>query len=268
MSPQPYDPAQLLEARLKPRPGNVLTVRTLLRHFALINYTLPPERLRPHIPTDRFELQVVEINGSPRALLSAVPFLDVDFRFARLAPWLRWQFGQTNHRAYVIDRQTGLPGVWFFGTTLGSPLVHAARALWRIPWHHAQYHIDVRIDPASGAYDRYRYDVDSTWCAARIDLLGDAATIGLTPGFATLAEQTLVLTHPVDGFFHRLDGALGTYSIWHPLMTLSQARPRDLWFSLYERLGLLSSDEMQHPHSVFICREVPFEVYLPPQLLV
>ena len=97
--------------------------------------------------------------------------------------------------------------------------------------------------------------------------MGDAAPIGLTPGFATMVEQTLILTHPVDGFFHRLDGALGGYSIWHPLMKLTQARPRDLWFSLYDRLGLLSADEMQRPHSVFICREVPFEVYLPPRRL-
>ena len=268
MSPPPYDASQLLHARLNPRPGNAMTVRTLLQHFALINYALPPERLRPHIPADRFDLQIVDIDGKPKAMLSAVPFLDVDFRFARLAPWLRWQFGQTNHRAYVIDRRTGWPGVWFFGTTLGSPLVHAARALWRIPWHYAKYRIDVHLDPARGAYDRYRYDVDSAWCAARIDLAGEAAPIGLTAGFASMAEQTLILTHPVDGYFRRLDGALGGYSIWHPLMTLSRARPRDLWFSLYERLGLLSAEEMQRPHSVFLCREVPFEVYLPPRLLV
>ena len=267
MSPPPYDASQLLHARLNPRPGNAMTVRTLLQHFALINYALPPERLRPHIPADRFDLQIVDIDGKPKAMLSAVPFLDVDFRFARLAPWLRWQCGQTNRRAYVIDRRTGWPGVWFFGTTLGSPLVHAARALWRIPWHYAKYRIDVHLDPARGAYDRYRYDVDSAWCAARIDLAGEAAPIGLTAGFASMAEQTLILTHPVDGYFRRLDGALGGYSIWHPLMSLSRARPRDLWFSLYERLGLLSAQEMQHPHSVFLCREVPFEVYLPPRLL-
>ncbi|HQV26932.1 MAG TPA: DUF2071 domain-containing protein [Thermoflexales bacterium] len=267
MSPPTYDAAQLLQTRQIPRPGNALTVRTLLRHFALVNYTLPPERLRPHIPADRFDIQTVEIDGQPRAMLSAVPFLDVDFRFARLAPWLRWKFGQTNHRAYVIDRRTGLPGVWFFGTTLGSPLVYAARGLWRIPWHYARYRIDVHVDPTTGAYERYRYNVNSAWCAARIDLVGDAAPIGLTPGFASMTEQTLVLTHPVDGFFHRLDGALGGYSIWHPIMTLTRAQPRDLWFSLYERLGLLSAGEMQRPHSVFICREIPFEVYLPPRRL-
>ena len=267
MSSPPTDAAQLLEDRKRPRPGNLLTVRTLLRHFALINYALPADRLRPHIPEDRFEIQTFMIEGKPRAMLSAVPFLDVDFRFARLTPFLRWQFGQTNHRAYVIDRKTGLPGVWFFGTTLGSPLVHAARALWRIPWHYARYRIDAHHDPDTGICDRYRFDVDSDWCAARIDLSGDGTPIGLTPGFASLAEQTLILTHPVDGFFYRLDGALGGYSIWHPLMALTRAEPRDLWFSLYERLGLLSADEMQRPHSVFLCPEVPFEVYLPPRRL-
>jgi hypothetical protein len=200
-------------------------------------------------------------------MLSAVPFLDVDFRFARLAPWLRWKFGQTNHRAYVIDRRTGLPGVWFFGTTLGSPLVYAARGLWRIPWHYARYRIDVHVDPTTGAYERYRYNVNSAWCAARIDLVGDAAPIGLTPGFASMIEQTLVLTHPVDGFFHRLDGALGGYSIWHPIMTLTRAQPRDLWFSLHERLGLLSAGEMQRLAFGLHLPRDPFEVYLPPRRL-
>lgn len=267
MALETWEVARLLAERQIPRAGNTLTIRTRLLHFALINYTLPSERLLPHIPADRFDIQTFEIGGQTRGMVSAVPFWDEDFRFARLAPFLRGSFGQTNYRAYVIDRRTGLPGVWFFGTTLGSRVVHAARALWRIPWHFARYRADFRADTVSAGYDRYRFDIDSNWGAARIDLTSSGRPIGLTPGYGSMAEQALYLTHPVDGFFRRLDGSLGGYSIWHPLMALAEGHPRELWFALYERLGLLSREEQQHPHSIFVCPEVPFEVYLPPRKL-
>ena len=75
----------------------------------------------------------------------------------------------------------------------------------------------------------------------------------------------LILTHPIEGYFHRLDDALGTYSIWHPEMQLTMGQPKHLYFSLYERLGLLSKEEMQQPHSIFICPQILFEIYLPPR---
>ena len=77
-----------------------------------------------------------------------VPFWDYDFRFAHLAPFLTFQFGQTNHRVYITDRRTGEPAVWFFGTTLGSPVVTIPRLLWRLPWHMARYRWIAAIIPA------------------------------------------------------------------------------------------------------------------------
>ncbi|MBE2220446.1 MAG: DUF2071 domain-containing protein [Anaerolineae bacterium] len=134
---------------IKRQPG-WLDIRSDLRHFALINYAVPPERLAPHIPTDRFEIPTYEINGSQLAMLSVVPFVDDDFCFYRLFPWFKFHFPQTNFRVYVIDRATGEPVVWFFGTTLGSLVVSLARALWRIPWHRAQYEVDCEFDEENG----------------------------------------------------------------------------------------------------------------------
>lgn len=256
----------LLDRRLAARPDGWLDVRTTLKHFALITYALPASRLAPHIPADRFAIAEFPVDGQPMAMLSVVPFLDRDFHFVRL-PFVKFRFGQTNHRVYVVNRATGEPGVWFFGTTLGSPVVHIARALWRIPWHRARYTIDCAYNTAAHRYDRYRYTVDSDWCAARVDIADSGEPAGLPTGFATRAAMQLLLTHPVDGYFYRTDNALGTYSVWHDLMNLTRGEPRDLYFSLYEGLGILTAAEMQRPHSILLCPSVAFAIRLPPKRL-
>ncbi len=255
----------MLDHRLMAHPDGWLDVRSTLRHFALINYTLPPFRLAPYIPTNRFAIATFDISGERRAMLSAVPFLDVDFHFARLFPFLKFQFGQTNHRAYVINKATGEPGVWFFGTTLGSPVVQIARTLWRIPWHRARYRVDCMYDATMHRYTTYRYTITSDWCSARIAIADTGEPIALTEGFTAMDAMRLILTHPVDGYFHRLDGTLGTYAVRHDAMHATIGRPIDLYFSLYDRLGLLTPDEMQRPHSIFLSPEIAFQILLPPR---
>ena len=162
------DYAGLLRQRLRPRPLGRWDVVSTLEHFALITYAAPLQKLASIIPRDRYEVARFQINGEACGLISAVPFVDADFRFERIAPWAKFRFGQTNHRAYVSDKATGQPAVWFFGTTLGSPLVQFARALWRIPWHQARYKIDCRFDGALGHHTRFEYKVESDWCAAHM----------------------------------------------------------------------------------------------------
>jgi hypothetical protein len=254
-----------LTRRLRPRRPGLLDIVSELHHFALITYAVPRERLAPLVP-DRFEIVELTIGGEPRALVSAVPFVDVDFRFVRM-PWLRLRFAQTNHRVYVRDRDSGEHAVWFFGTTLGSRWVHAARLLWSIPWHRARYRVDCDYDPVTARYRRFRYDIDCGWCAARIDLDDTGQPPPVVDGFETVEEMTLVLTHPVDGYFRRRDGVLGTYAVSHAVIAFHLARPRDLYFSLYERLGLLSPDEMQRPLSALIARRTEFHIHMPPRRL-
>jgi hypothetical protein len=257
----------VLERRaLRPR-GGPLLARTTLRHFALISYALPRERLAAHVPEERYEILEFPIGGERRALLSVVPFLDVDFRFPRLAPFVRSSFGQTNHRVYVRDRRTGEPMVWFLGTTLGSGIVAVPRQLWKLPWHRARYRFDCVYDEAHSRYARYAIEIESDWCGGTIELEDSGTSAAILEGFASLDEQILLLTHPVTGAFRRRDGRLGGYSIWHPEMRLSVARPRRLHFELYERLGLLSRAEMERPHSALLAREVEFDIHLPPRRL-
>ena len=263
----PADFSRILHGRIDARRNGVLDVRSHLRHFALINYALPKERLARHIPEDRFAIPEFEIDGRPQALMSAVPFLDQDFHFIHLFPFLKFGFGQTNYRAYVIDRATGEHGVWFFGTTLGSPLVHLATGLWKIPWHDARYTIDCDYSREESRYTRYAVKTRSDWASAEIEIEDTGEPAALQAGFASEEEMALILTHPIDGFFYRGDGRLGTYSVWHKVLRMTRGRAKHLYFSLYERLGLLSREEMERPHSIFLCPETEFRVYLPPRLL-
>lgn len=233
---------------------------TTLRHFALISYLVPIEKLRPHIDP-RFE--IVELPGAsgPCGLISVVPFLDVDFRFAKF-PFVRFRFGQTNYRVYVRDRDEHL--VWFFGTALATPWVAIPRHLWKLPWHRARMTWDVEHSTTEHRYVRYRVDTSSTWAPASFVLEDTGASMALLPGFDSLDEQRLVLTHPERGVYFRRDGVVGSYSVWHPELELTQGRVLDARFTLLERLGFLSIEEMQRPHSVLISPSIEFQIRLPP----
>ncbi len=259
---------ELLARRCRPEPVGRWDVRSRLAHFALVNYALPKERLAPHIPQDRFEIAGFEIGGRRQAMMSAVPFLDLDFHFPRLAPFAKFRFAQTNYRVYVNDRRTGEPAVWFYGTTHASRTVANPRLVWRLPWHSARYRVNCKHNAAAGRYDSFHITADSPWAPAEIELEDTGTPVALCEGFHSPEEVALVLTHPVDGYFRREDGQFGHYSVWHEQMRLTVARPQRLWFGLFERLNLLSRDEMSRPHSVFLCPEVEFLIHLPPRRLI
>jgi len=257
----------ILERRLAKHPDGLWDVYSKLHHFALITYALPKSRLERYIPQSRFVIPEFTVNGQRLALMSAVPFVDVDFHFARLLPFAKFHFGQTNYRVYVIDRTTQEQVVWFFGTTLGSPVVHVARSLWGIPWHTAHYQINCDYDQPSQRYRAYQYTIHSQWGEAQIDLEDTGEPVAGMAGFSSFDEMQLILTHPVEGYYYRLDGQLGGYQVWHEPIPLTVGRARHLYFGLYERLGLLSREEMLNPHSVCLCPATEFKVLLPPKVL-
>jgi hypothetical protein len=261
------DPREMLAARLPKTTLGPLDVRCPLEHFLMASFAVPPERLASHVPLEHFELDTIDTDDGPRALVSAVSFVDVDFHFAG-APFARFGFGQTNYRLYVRRRDTGEPCAWFFGTTLGSPVVHVARALWKIPWHEAEYRVETASAAApSPRYTVFRTLVRSDWADAYFDVedTGAPLTLADAPGFADYDEMFLRLTHPVEGYFRRLDGRLGTYRIWHERLALRVARPRVVRVSLFERLGLLTAQEMEQPHSLLLANRVLFHVHMPPR---
>ena len=251
-------------SHLTRRPPAGIDVVTMLEHFAIITYLVDPAALRPHID-ERFEPDcVTAADGSEKALLSVVPFLDRDFRFVRF-PFFKWRFGQTNYRAYVTDRTTGEHAVWFFGTSLASWTVNIPYYIWRLPWYQATINFDVAWDESAQRYSRYQFTTDSEWAPAQCTLEDSGAAVQELAGFPDLETGKVLLTHPLKGYYYRRDGSLGSYSIWHDKLQLTSGRAIQANFPLLDRLGLVKEGDLDAIHSVLIQPATEFTIYLPPK---
>lgn len=247
------------------RPPGWLSVDVTLCHLTLLTYAVEPQRLRAHIP-DLFELELVTLDDGRRAgLISVVNFYDDRFRNAR-CPLFPMSFGQTNYRAYI--RHEGKAAAWFFATTLGSLFNVIPRSVWRLPWYRARYHFEARQRPGSTVYSRLnssaqcpetgRFEIHATDTGEAIDRLD---------GFADRETTLNILTQPVDGFLQRRDGALTTYSVWHPLFTPTLGRVEHIRCDLLQHLDLVSKEALSQPHSLMIQPSIDYTIYLPPRRL-
>jgi uncharacterized protein YqjF (DUF2071 family) len=245
----------------QPRPSwKWCDVSTTLADFAIITYAVTPDALSKLLPPE-FEPDLFQLaDGSTRAFISAVPFRDLDFRFEGL-PWARFCFGQTNYRAYVKYRGTRC--VWFFGTSLATVFVGIPRHLWKLPWHHAQMKFKTRWH--GDLCESYTLSTTGAWGNASIELIGTDESTGRLDGFADAEETAAVLTHPLDGYFYRRDGRIGTYSVWHDRLQLKRALVKEARFEVFEQLGLI--DRTAKPHSALVQQKTEFFIVLPPQPL-
>lgn len=232
-------------------------VITTLADFAIVTFAVNPANLARYLPPG-FEPDVFTLaDGTRTAFVSAVPFRDLDFRFA-CAPWARFTFGQTNYRAYVIYK--GERCVWFFGTSLATPLVMIPRHLWQLPWHRAQMQFNTAwVDSTCTAY---KLTTASGKADAHLDLAPSMAPCGTLDGFTSDDETSEILTHPLVGYFFRRDGKLGSYSVWHERLKLCRAEVRKAEFDLFVHLGLTTPG--QPVHSALVQQTTEFVVQLPP----
>jgi len=250
-----------LESRHLERPQTrAFDVITTLADFAVLTWAVKPAILARHLAPG-FEPEVRTLDdGRQVALVSAVPFRDLDFRFS-CAPWLRFRMGQTNYRAYVL--RDGKPCAWFFGTSLTRPWVVIPRFWWRLPWHGARMRFDAHWDGERCI--RYTLETDSAWAPVELDLEGTDEPMGRLDGFADAEDTLVALTHPLDGYYLRTDRRVGTYSIWHAPLALWHARVRTARFPLFERLGIVAPD--QPLHSALVQRATEFIIRLPPRAI-
>lgn len=248
----------------RPRPGG-LDVVCKLQHFAIITYAVEPSRFEGLMPA-RFQLDTVMIQGERKALMSVVPFVDIDFTSA-VFPFPKFTMGQTNYRIYIIDRATGERCVWFLGTTLDSWTLMVPRYCWQLPWHPGSVRFDCELDDRTGRYRSYRMTTQAQWAPAQVELSQPEGLALQLPGFPDEQTARVYLTHPLAGFYHRRDGKLGTYRVWHGRLQVQAAQLQSARFGLLERLGLVTLEEQQKPHSVLVEPVNEFTIYLPPQVL-
>lgn len=260
--PQPLKLKDYLHHR--PEPSG-LDVICKLQHFSIITYAVDPDRFSGLIPK-RFALDTIEINGQEKALISVVPFIDVDFTSAKY-PFPNFTMGQTNYRIYIVDTLTGERCVWFLGTTLDSWTVFVPRFLWNLPWFSGAVNFDCEFDSAKGIYNKYKMETTATWAPAEIELKQIANSELCLTGFPDNETGLVFLTHPLAGFYHRRDGKLGTYRVWHKQLNLRSAKLVSARFGLLSRMNLVTEAEQQLPHSVLIEPINEFTIYLPPQVV-
>ncbi len=257
-------PLRFTREHLTRPPTGGIDVVTTLQHFALITYRVEPDALRPLVH-ERFDLELIEApDGQKKALISVVPFLDLDFRFVKF-PWWKWRFGQTNYRAYIRDRVTGEHSVWFFGTSLDSITNNLPRHIWKLPWHRGRIRFDCRYDESAGRYTRYRMATQSDWAPAKVSLKDTGRPFTCPSGFDDDESGMVILTHPLRGYFYRRDGALGTYHIWHDRLHPTEGAATRLEFPLLDKLGLVKPGDLSNVHSVMIQHRTEFTIYPPPR---
>lgn len=248
--------------RPKPKGMDVLCG---LKHFAIITYAVPANRFKGIFP-DRFKLDTIEIDGQKMGLISVVPFIDVDFTSA-VFPFLKFTMGQTNYRIYIIDKNTGERCVWFLGTTLDSWSLAVPRYLWNLPWHNGKVSFDCRFNESTELYEKYKMETESDWAEASVELSQSSQNSLVFPGFPDTETALVYLTHPLAGFYHRRDGKLGTYRVWHKELNVKPASLDLANFKLLSNLGIVELAEQANPYSVLIEPLNEFTIYLPPVVI-
>ena len=236
-----------------------------LQHFAISTDAVDPARFSGLLPS-RFELDTVSIDGDEKALISVVPFIDVDFTSA-VYPFPRFTMGQTNYRIYIIDKQTNERCVWFIGTTLDSWTLLVPRFIWNLPWHPGQVVFNCEFDAAEGVYAKYSMTTKAQWAPAQVELRQRKGAALSLPGFPDNETGLVYLTHPLAGFYHRRDGKLGTYRVWHQQLLVKPAELVFAQFGLLSQMNLVTDAEQQSPHSVLIEPVNEFTIYLPPTVI-
>jgi hypothetical protein len=248
----------------RPKPSG-LDVVCKLQNFAIITYAVSPERFNGIIPP-RFKLDTVTINGEEKALVSVVPFIDIDFTSA-VFPFPKFRMGQTNYRIYIIDTKTQERCVWFLGTTLDSWTVIVPRLFWRLPWHPGKVAFDCKYDEKNQKFVRYKMYTEAEWAPASVELTQDPCLSLNLLGFPDNETGLVYLTHPLAGFYYRSDKKLGTYRVWHKQLMVQPARLISANFGLLSRMKLVTLEEQQMPHSVLVEPVNEFTIYLPPLVL-
>lgn len=251
---------------LHPRPApSGLDVICKLQHFAIITYAVDPKRFEGIFPA-RFKLDTIVIEGQEKALISVVPFIDVDFTSA-VFPFLNLTMGQTNYRIYIIDTVTQERCVWFLGTTLDSWTIVVPRYLWQLPWHTGKITFDCKLDQQTGIYKQYSMHTESAWASVNVELEQKQETECKFAGFPDTETALVYLTHPLAGFYYRRDGKLGTYRVWHKQLQVKPAELVKADFGLLSKMQLVSLEEQQQPYSVLIEPVNEFTIYLPPAVI-
>jgi len=122
------------------------------RNLVFAHWQIDASLLRPHVPA---QLELDSHDGT--CFIGLVPFEMYEICSWWMPRWSGLNFLETNLRTYVVYQ--GKPGVYFFSLEASSWLaVNVARAVWKLPYFHAQMHQHPQAnDETTFHYDSARY---------------------------------------------------------------------------------------------------------------
>lgn len=213
--------------------------------LGFLHWPVPVAALRALVP-DALTIDTYE----GQAYVGVIPFTVTGAR-PMLMPPLPWvsDFHEVNVRTYVHKGGVD-PGVWFFSLDASNPVVvAAARALFRLPYHHARMEMDV--DAGGVDFRSERASLESAIFAARYEPLGraEAPAVGSLEYF--LAERYLLYTSA--------DRRLWQAQVHHEPYPLQEARAEVMVEGLVAAAGI-ERPEGQPPRAHF-AREVNVEIF-------
>jgi uncharacterized protein YqjF (DUF2071 family) len=224
-----------------------------LRHFAIVSYRVPVERLRPHIDP-AFSIDTHTDGGRECGCVSVVMFLNDRIR-ALYAPRPRFSFLQTNYRAYVTYQER--PGVWFFRIVQHSWIASLYRRALRVPAYSAPLRLDYDLDQASGLYRRYQVDCDSDPNRLSMTIEGSAEPVPAHEVFGPSEASVPFFTYRLDGYFYKTGSRqVAHLPVWHAPLQPQAGRVTQARLGVYEDLGIIEPEEALSTVSVLLAPEL------------
>ncbi|MDQ3010023.1 MAG: DUF2071 domain-containing protein [Acidobacteriota bacterium] len=204
------------------------------RHFSLIIYAVPSERVRALVPAS-LEVEETIVEGSAMAWVSIESFLDQSAAG-------HTAFEQTNYRLHVL--RDGQPCHWLLGASLGSLAAVGARNLWPMPWHLSAMEFRVAYDKSKGRYREYNLQAQSQWANAnwRIEDTGEWISLGKIKALPASLQNPSVTCH-----FQRRDGVEGRQRMRLLNPAFTRGRVKSAQCDLLIRLGLLNRNQVERP---------------------
>ncbi len=245
--------------------GAAVSVSTSVtfEHLAIVSYAVPPERVRPLVPSELALDTIAGADGRPLALVSAVAF-HVRSASGLAGFSLLLETAQVNLRTYVRTKQRA---VYFIRVEIGTrPLGMLAEIALRGA-SPAPILLAPDYDEASGHYRAYEIRCLSPAGEVSLEISGEG-TAGNPPlGFDSWQSAGRFITDRPVGFASSTLGGYVRLDVGHAPLAASPGRLVEGRLRSLERLSILTREEGTQPHSVLLTRRAVFEVRPPRPIL-
>ena len=229
---------------------------TEIENFAVVTYRVPIERISAHLP-DLYEVDEFDGPEGAFGFVSTTSFCNRDFRPLGINH-PRHSFDECTYRTYVS--LNGQRGVYFFGRYLGSPIAWLPQRAIARDTYQADFQVDAQVN--SGRYPAYVSNIESAAGTTSFSIRALQDPVPKEP-FDSGYGMEQFLTYRLHGFFTSSAGPQADVPVSHPRMRAVAGTLLNGRFDLWEKLGVLTPDEMKEPYSVLLVQNVPFRLHLP-----